>query len=292
MVTINDVAEAAGVSISTVSRVMNQSTTVSKETYHRVMEVVRRLEYVPNVSAKKHSSKSTKLIGVLFPDISNNIFGRIMQGINNVVTSLGYNLIICETNGNLEKEIHFLNVLKDKQVDGVIMANIHIPEDHMMWVRKKHIPIVYVCQAGKKRYEGYMEGMHECHLTIRQDMMAFEEAFTIEDGYHGMKQIYETSALLPTTVICASDNMAIGAIGFLYDNNIQVPQQISITGVDDTNLAGAIRPSLTTIRHATPDTGVKAAQLLLEYIADPDFSGGSFNTPYKILRRQSVRQIL
>ena len=340
MVTINDVAEAAGVSISTVSRVMNQSTTVSKETYHRVMEVVRRLEYVPNVSAKKHSSKSTKLIGVLFPDISNNIFGRIMQGINNVVTSLGYNLIICETNGNLEKEIHFPNVLKDKQVDGVIMANIHIPEDHMMWVRKKHIPIVYVCQdipkfsmkvpcssvnmdnkqalcdmvhflydmghrniafiggpmhdlsAGKKRYEGYMEGMHECHLTIRQDMMAFEEAFTIEDGYHGMKQIYETSALLPTTVICASDNMAIGAIGFLYDNNIQVPQQISITGVDDTNLAGAIRPSLTTIRHATPDTGVKAAQLLLEYIADPDFSGGSFNTPYKILRRQSVRQIL
>ena len=146
MSTIHDVAEAAGVSISTVSRVMNQSTTVSKETCHRVMEAVRRLGYVPNVSAKQNPRKATKLIGVLFPDISNNIFGRIMQGINNVVTPLGYNLIICETNGMLEKEIHFLNVLKDKQVDGVIMANIHIPEDHMMWVRKKHIPIVYVCQ--------------------------------------------------------------------------------------------------------------------------------------------------
>ena len=79
MSTIHDVAEAAGVSISTVSRVMNQSTTVSKETYHRVMEAVRRLEYVPTAAARQNSHKSTKLIGVLFPDISNNIFGRIMQ---------------------------------------------------------------------------------------------------------------------------------------------------------------------------------------------------------------------
>lgn len=145
--------------------------------------------------------------------------------------------------------------------------------------------------AGKKRYDGYMKGMKECSLTIRQDMMSFEESFTIQAGYHGMHQIYERSSMLPTAVLCACDNMAVGAIGFMYDNKIEVPQHISVTGVDDSNLASAIRPSLTTIRHATTDTGVKAAHLLLEYIAAPDFAGGAFKVPYQLLRRQSVRQI-
>lgn len=111
MITINQVAEAAGVSISTVSRVMNQSSSVSVSTRKRVLEAIRELGYVPNVSAAKAAArKSNKLIGVLFPDISNNVFGRILQGINSVVTPLGYNIIICETNGELEKEINFLNV--------------------------------------------------------------------------------------------------------------------------------------------------------------------------------------
>ncbi len=340
MITINQVAEAAGVSISTVSRVMNQSSSVSVSTRKRVLEAIRELGYVPNVSAAKAAArKSNKLIGVLFPDISNNVFGRILQGINSVVTPLGYNIIICETNGELEKEIHFLNVLKDKQVEGIIMANVQIPQQQLMWIRKNHRPVVYVCQdipdfemkipassvnmdnrqaicdmvhflyhmghrsiafiggplhdlsAGKKRYDGYMKGMKECGLTIRQDMMSFEESFTIQAGYHGMHQIYERSSMLPTAVLCACDNMAVGAIGFMYDNKIEVPQHISVTGVDDSNLASAIRPSLTTIRHATTDTGVKAAHLLLEYIAAPDFAGGAFKVPYQLLRRQSVRQI-
>lgn len=146
MATIHDVAEAAGVSISTVSRVMNHSSNVAQETRRRVMEAVRELAYIPNVSAGKVSRKSKKLIGVLFPDISNNVFGRIMQGINNVVAPFGYSTIICETDGELEKEIHFLNVLKDKQVDGVIMAAIHISEEHMLWIHKNRTPVIYVCQ--------------------------------------------------------------------------------------------------------------------------------------------------
>lgn len=339
MITINQVAEAAGVSISTVSRVMNQSHSVSDSTRRRVLEAIRELGYVPNVAAAKAAHKSNKLIGVLFPDISNNVFGRILQGINSVVTPLGYNIIICETNGEPEKEIHFMNVLKDKQVEGIIMANVHIPQEHLMWIRKNRKPVVYVCQdipdfelktpassvnmdnkqaicdmvhflynmghrniafiggplhdlsAGKKRYDGYMKGMKECSLAIRQDMMTFQESFTIQDGYRGMHQIYEKASMLPTAVLCACDNMAVGAIGFMYDNNIEVPQHISVTGVDDSNLANAIRPSLTTIRHATADTGVKSAQLLLEYMATPNFEGGAFKVPYQLLRRQSVRQI-
>ena len=86
MVTINEVAKAAGVSISTISRVINQSNSVSLATKNKVMEAIRELGYTPNISAKKYNKKSNKLIGVLFPDISNNVFGRILQGVNSVVT--------------------------------------------------------------------------------------------------------------------------------------------------------------------------------------------------------------
>ena len=313
MVTIHDVADAAGVSISTVSRVMNQSPSVSKKTQKRVLEVIRKLGYVPNAAASKAAHKHNKYIGVLFPDISNQVFGRILQGIN---------------------------ILKEKQVEGYIMASVTIPQDHLMWIHKNRRPLVYVCQdlpkfdlkvpassvnmdnkqaicdmvhflyhmghrdiafiggplsdpsAGKCRYDGYMKGMKECRLQIRQDIISFQEAFGILDGYQGMHEIYEHAMLLPTAVLCACDNMAVGAIDFMYDNSIQVPRQVSVTGVDDSSLAACIRPSLTTIRHATNDSGVKAAQLLLEYIANPDFGGAAFKTSYQLLRRQSVRQLM
>ena len=339
MVTINEVAKAAGVSISTISRVINQSNSVSLATKNKVMEAIRELGYTPNISAKKDNKKTNKLIGVLFPDISNNVFGRILQGVNSVVTPLGYNTVICETNGELEKEIHFLDVLKNKQVEGIIMANVHIPEEHMLWIHRNNKPVIYVCQdipdfglkipissvnmdnqqaicdmvhflynmghkniafiggplhdlsAGKKRYDGYMKGLRECSLNTSQDLISFQESFTIADGYAGMNQIYEKSSILPTAVLCACDNIAVGAIDFMYDNNIQVPEHISVTGVDDSILAIAIRPSLTTIRHATFDTGVKAAQLLLEYFSSESFKGSSFKMPYQLLRRQSVKHL-
>ena len=339
MVTINNVASAAGVSISTVSRVINQSNTVSVATRNRVMEVIRELGYSTAPTIKKENRKSNKLIGVLFPDISNNVFGRILQGINSVVTPLGYNTVICETNGELDKEIHFLNVLKNKQVEGIIMANVHIPKEHMMWIHRNNKPVIYVCQdipdfelkipvssvnmdnqqaicdmvhflynmghrniafiggplhdlsAGKKRYDGYMKGIRECSLNTSQDLISLQDSFTIEDGYTGMNQIYEKASILPTAVLCACDNIAVGAIDFMYDNNIQVPGHISVTGVDDSNLATAIRPSLTTIRHATFDTGVKSAQLLLEYFSSNSFKGSAFKMPYQLLRRQSVKHL-
>jgi len=339
MVNINDVAKAAGVSISTISRVINQSSSVSPATRNKVMKVIAELGYSPTASEKKDRKKSNKLIGVLFPDISNNVFGRILQGINSVLTPLGYNTVICETNGELDKEIHFLDVLKNKQVEGIIMANVHIPEEHLLWIHRNNKPIVYVCQdipdfslkipissvnmdnqqaicdmvhflynmghrniafiggplhdlsAGKKRYQGYMKGLRECSLNTSQDLISFQESFTIADGYEGMHQIYEKSSILPTAVLCACDNIAVGAIDFMYDNNIQVPEHISITGVDDSNLATAIRPSLTTIRHATFDTGIKAAQILLEYFASPSFTGNAFKLPYQLLRRQSVKHL-
>lgn len=138
-----------------------------------------------------------------------------------------------------------------------------------------HKQISFICgplfdpSAGRRRMEGYKKGLEECKITYAESLVSYCTHFTIECGY-----------------------MAIGTMGFLQDNGILVPQQISVAGIDDINLAVAYRPKLTTLRHATFEQGAKATDMLFEFLRDPEFSGIEYRMPYKILRRQSVMQII
>lgn len=339
-VTIKEVAHRANVSISTVSRVLNNSPSVSDEVRSSVLQAVKELRYVPNEAARSAAKKSNKLIGVILPDISNNIFGRILRGIDSVISPRGYNIIVCDTGGDIEKELHYCNVLKQKQVDGIIMSNALITEQHLMWFQRNRCPVVFVCQdpeppesftmpfgvvninnrqavcdmvhflnnmghrniaflsgplfdpsAGRKRFEGYKKGLEECRISYREGLVRFCEDFTIACGYQEMKSLYEECATLPTAVLGACDNIAVGAIEFMQDNHILVPQQISVAGIDDTTLAEAIRPTLTSLRHATFEQGAKAAEMLFEFMMETGLTRLVYRMPYKILRRQSVRQL-
>lgn len=339
--TIKDVAKDAGVSVATVSRVLNCNPIVSEKVRACVLRSMKKLEYKPNEVARQAARKSNKLIGVMLPDISNNVFGRILRGINSIASSKGYSTIICDTEGDIEKELHYFNLLKEKQVDGVIMSNAHVTEKHLAWIKRNRRPVVFVCQdpdpppsfsipygvvnidnrkavcdmvrflndmghkqiaficgplfdpsAGRRRMEGYKKGLEECKITYAESLVSYCTDFTIECGYMAMKKLYEECNIIPTAVLCACDYMAIGAMEFLQDNEILVPQQISVAGIDDINLAAAYRPKLTTLRHATFEQGAKAADMLFEFLRDPEFSGIEYRMPYKILRRQSVRQII
>lgn len=339
--TIKDVARDAGVSVSTVSRVLNQNPAVSDDLRARVMDSIKKLDYKPSETAQVAARKSNKLIGVMLPDISNSIFGRILRGIDSIVALRGYSIIVCDTGGELEKELHYFNLLKEKQVDGIIMSNALVTDQHLMWIRRNRRPVVFVCQdpepldsisipygvvninnqqalcdmvhflnnmghrdiaflsgpifdpsSGRKRLEGYQKGLAECLIPFRDGMARYCDDFTIECGYKAMNRLYEECITLPTAVMCACDNIAVGAIEFLLDNKVRVPDQISVTGVDDTVLSSAFRPTLTTLRHATFEQGAKSAEMLFELMKDPGSSGLVYRMPYKILRRQSVRQLV
>lgn len=124
MVGIKDIAKRAGVSTTTVSHVLNKSRYVHPDTVVRVMQAVEELNYHPNMVARSLRSRSTKTIGLLVSDVENPFFSEMARAVEATAYQRGYNMIFCNTDENLEKEILYVNVLFAKQVDGLILSPV------------------------------------------------------------------------------------------------------------------------------------------------------------------------
>lgn len=122
MVTIKDIATEAGVSKSTVSRVLNKNGFVSEDARKRVQEVIEKYDYQPSESARALCQKTTKMIGVIFPRIHNDFYGEVMQGITQAADERQMSLIFCNTDDDGEKEERAMRLLKGQRVRGVILA--------------------------------------------------------------------------------------------------------------------------------------------------------------------------
>lgn len=122
MATIYDIAEEAGVSIATVSKVINETGRISDKTRQRVKEVMKRLNYQPSVVASALTKKRTYMIGLLIPDLANPFFAELARSIEDRGHELGFNLVICSTDNDLDKEEQYINLLRQKSADGIILA--------------------------------------------------------------------------------------------------------------------------------------------------------------------------
>nr|WP_206108652.1 catabolite control protein A [Paenibacillus thiaminolyticus] len=141
-VTIYDVAREAGVSMATVSRVVNNNPNVKPQTRKKVYEAIERLGYRPNAVARGLASKKTTTVGVVIPDISNSIFAEVARGIEDIANMYHYNIILCNADKKKEKEIRVINTLLEKQVDGLVFMGGVVTEDHIQAFRTASVPIV------------------------------------------------------------------------------------------------------------------------------------------------------
>lgn len=141
-VTIYDVAEKAGVSIATVSKVINNTGRISEKTRKKVQEIMEQLHYEPSMVASALTSKRTGTIGLLVPDIANPFFAEVARSFEDYAQKLGFGLVICSTDGNDEKAKLYLSLLMRKQVDGLIITT-HIEDaDLLDQLMQRQIPIV------------------------------------------------------------------------------------------------------------------------------------------------------
>jgi LacI family transcriptional regulator len=141
-ITIYDVAREANVSMATVSRVVNGNPNVKPATRKKVLEVIERLGYRPNAVARGLASKKTTTVGVIIPDISSTFFGDLTRGIEDIATMYKYNIILSNSDQNKEKELHLLNTMLGKQVDGIVFMSGNITPDHVEEFEKSPVPIV------------------------------------------------------------------------------------------------------------------------------------------------------
>lgn len=145
-VTIGDIAREAGVSISTVSRVMNNTKPVSPELREKVYRVIKKNHYSPNTLAQGLITKKTNIVGVIVPDISNEVFGALTKGINSACSKQGYTIMVCESGGEIEREKKLLDILEDRQIDGVLFAGVDVNQELVDKMTAKDFPVVLMTQ--------------------------------------------------------------------------------------------------------------------------------------------------
>ncbi len=148
-ITIKDVAKQSGVSISTVSRVINDSKPVTDEVKQRVLDVIKETGYIPNPLARSLVTKKSKLIGVVVPELSDSFVNEILNGIEEIAKMYDYDILLANTYSNREQELKSINLLRAKQVEGIVMISWKVEEEHINYIQNCGIPATYISKTAR-----------------------------------------------------------------------------------------------------------------------------------------------
>lgn len=152
MPTIRDVAKLAGVSTATVSHVLNNSRTVLPETRRQVLNAIERLNYRPSAIARSLTTKITRSVAVMVADITNPFFAAIVRGIEDRIEPHGYNMIVCNTDEQPDREARYLELLLARGIDGLIVAPTGEPQPLLREFALTHIPLVFIDRQPPEPY--------------------------------------------------------------------------------------------------------------------------------------------
>ena len=302
-VTIYDVAREAGVSLATVSRVINNSPYVKESTRRRVQETMERLGYEPNLVASALMTKRTRLLALLVPDISNPFFAEVAWGVEDAAAAQNYNCVICNVGDDTRKQAGYVSVLRRKGIDGIIFATAAHDDRLVLGLSKGRYPITLMARdvpsaevnrvLTDDQKGAFLAAEHLLRLGHRRLAMISEPArihssaerqrgfaaalkqagltpTVVEaDGSDIQAGLRASQALLamhprPTAVFCANDMLAIGVLQAAAAAGVRVPSELSVVGFDGTPLAQIASPPLTTVVQPMREMGRVAVQLLIE----------------------------
>ncbi len=328
---IKDVAREAGVSIATVSRVLNDIDVVNEETKKKVVEAIKKLGYRPNIVARSLKTQRTRTIGILIPDISSQFYPEIVRGAEDVANIYDYNVMLCNSDFDIDKEKEYLRVLKEKMVDGVLYMSSSLENDILDLINELDVKTVLVetddknanlpsvtidnikatyettkylidkgmkdiafigvsrddNNAWRKRYTGYKNALEENGINIKEGLTYFNN-LKVETGYNGVMEIMN-KGVKPEAIVCASDEIAMGAINALRDKGLKVPEDVSVIGFNDIDLARAFYPKLTTVHQPMYDMGSVAMRMLIKLINNKVLEEGHFVLNYNLVERDSCK---
>lgn len=328
---IKDVAREAGVSIATVSRVLNDIDVVNEDTKNRVLEAIKALGYRPNIIARSLKTQRTKTIGILIPDISSQFYPEIVRGAEDVANIYDYNVILCNSDFDEEKEKAYLRVLKEKMCDGVIYMSSSLNEEILELINELDLKTILVetkdkegifpsvtidnvdaaysgtkylihqglnkfayigvsnekKNAAGERYIGFEKALKEAKITVKKDLVHFD-SLRVKSGGEGVSAFIKSGKKFDA-IVCASDDIAMGAINELRENGIRVPEDVSVIGFNN-NFAGSIfYPKLTTITQPSYDMGSVAMRMLIKLLGKKELEEKNFVLDYQLIKRDSTK---
>jgi len=325
MANIKGIAKMAGVSVTTVSRVLNDHPYVSEEKRKAVIEIVEKLNYSQNANAVHLSKGKTNIVGVILPYINHPCFDAMVGGMMEVALAQNYRVLLCQTNYNKKEEMKSLHMLKTKQLDGLIICSrandwetiepyasygtIVACEDNdisnISSVYTNHsaafqLGMEYLIEKDYKKI-GYCTGRklgpssQKRFDVYKQQLQSideevneewiFTECFTLEDGVRVAHKLKEMQHL-PEALIVAGDEVAIGVMTEAEKLGIQVPEDLAIIGFDNQPISQVLQ--LTTIDQNLKEIGKKAFEMFYRQTNAESSKQEKVEIPYELVERSTV----
>jgi LacI family transcriptional regulator len=302
-VTIHDVAARAGVSVATVSRVLNGKELVRQETTEHVLAAAKALRYVPNIAARTLSNRRSQTLGIVLPDVHGEFFSEVIRGIDVAARREGYHILVSGSHSDANEMMAVVEAMRGR-VDGlVVMAPdvaltslgdalapglpvvlLNSADDehdaitidnyggarsmmkHLASLRHKRIAFIKGPSQNadaRERFRGYRQAMRSMRPVVAG--LEFDGDFTERSGHAAGNVIADLNPR-PTAIFAANDSMAVGALSAMTERGIAVPGEMTVVGFDDIPIAHYVNPPLTTIRVDIAELGRRSFALLRESI--------------------------
>lgn len=325
MTTIREVAKASGVSVATVSRVLNDNGYVDNVTKQHVNQVIEQLHYKPNAVARSLYKKSSQSIGLIIPDITNPFFPELARAVEDVMNKAGFTVILGNSDELKDKEREYIDMMKQKYVDGMICVSNTLDQDQIETFEKpvvaidrrpehSNVPAVVLdnvagareavshlfdigCQKvahvkgpnyvknATDRYEGY--------LDIVSHKVWFNEDYVIEGDYNDRDTYTEVLSLLRDYpdidgIFAGNDLMAIGTLKACETLGIQVPGDLAIIGFDGIGMGEVTTPGLSTMAQPIYKIGKTAGDMLMALMKGETLEKSYYELSTQLVKRQST----
>ena len=328
--TMREVARRAGVSLATVSRVLNNNEYISEETRRRVLDAVRDFNYFKNVHARRLATGRSDLFGLVISEIANPYFPEIIRGYQAMAWNHGFDVLICNTEYDRERTKAVMRKLRESDVRGVAIVTSSVDKSMTSELTAAGIPVV-LCNAepaGKlvgnicieyehginKAIQHVVELGHRrsaviagpadnrTAVTIKNALVSgltarglkpvcvLESNYRVDAGASAVREVLSRPEI-PTVVFCGNDLIAMGAMSALEESGVRVPEDVSVIGIDDIFFAFLARPPLTTISVPREQLGVKAFEALDRMLNLKRHKGSNYMLETDLVVRKSTAPV-
>lgn len=325
MTTIKDVAQLAGVSVATVSRVINDRGYVHADTRKKVEDAVKALNFSPNEVARSLYKRKSKLIGLLLPDITNPYFPQLARGVEDRMQEQDYRLIFGNSDEDEQKEQDYIQTFIQNNVVGVISSTNY---PHSSIYEKLKIPVVFLDRTSLDRPSVYADGREGGRLAAREIIKRGSRRITVmqgpsqirpaQDRFEGAIEIIRDAGLdyrvIQTTsfsineagvwaeelfrnyadtdgVIASNDIAAMAVLHEASRIGRKVPDDVQVIGFDDIPMSSLLSPALSTIRQPAYEMGREAAGLLIQLVEQAAIENKNIQLPVSFIERGTTRKV-
>lgn len=306
MITMKEMARLTGVSQATVSRVLNGNTSVNPEARKKVLDCAKAYDYQPNIMAQSLVGSKSLLLGVVIPDIANPFFSDVVKAIEKEASSIGYSILLFNSDYEIEKEIKCLSVLERYRTDGILIVPTDRHAPHLKKLSKSPVPTVVITQYAED-FDSVFISHQEAGRQVAEHLLSFGYSSFIyvgdpgdekEEGFRAglvkagvdMEKHYLSLALYHNTnlrtvlknrleeeqqtdgvgIFAYNDVEALIVLHCLQDIGVEIPDKAALVGFDNTFISRGVSPTITSVAQPVDQIGKLAVERLVNLIQGAD----------------------